>query len=69
MGAHKIVIECKDVARTDLPKWAREAQVEAKNADALMGVIVHKRHGVAKPDQQWVTMTLEDLTKLLKGNQ
>lgn len=69
MGEHKIVIECKDVARMDLPKWAREAQVEAKNAGALTGIIVHKRRGVAKPDQQWATMTLGDLTKLLKGNQ
>lgn len=69
MGEHKIVIECKDVARTDLPKWAREAQVEAENADALIGVIVHKRHGVATPDQQWATMTLGAFAKLLKGSQ
>ena len=69
MGDHKIVIECKDVARVDLPKWVREAHVEAGNAGALVGVVVHKRHGVATPGQQWATMTLEDLTKLLKGNQ
>lgn len=69
MGDHKIVIECKDVARMDLPKWTREAQVEAENASALLGVVVHKRHGVAKPDRQWATMTLGDLAKLLKGHQ
>ena len=69
MGAHKIVIECKDVARMDLPKWVREARGEAENAGALVGVVVHKRRGVTKPDQQWVTMTLGDLTKLLKGHQ
>lgn len=69
MGDHKVVIECKDVSRMDLPKWTREAQVEAENADALVGVVVHKRHGVAKPDQQWATMTLGDLTRLLKGHQ
>lgn len=67
MGDHKVVIECKDVARMDLPKWTREAQVEAENASALLGIVVHKRHGVAKPDQQWVTMTLGDLARLLKG--
>lgn len=67
MGGHKIVIECKDVARMDLPKWTREAQVEAENAGALVGVVVHKRHGVAKPDQQWCTLTLGDITRLLKG--
>lgn len=69
MGDRKIVIECKDVARMDLPKWTREARVEAENAGALVGIVVHKRHGVAKPGQQWATMTLGDLTRLLKGNQ
>ena len=69
MGDHKVVIECKDVARMDLPKWTREAQVEADNAGALVGIVVHKRHGVAKPGQQWVTMILGDLTRLLKGHQ
>lgn len=68
-GDHKVVIECKDVARMDLPKWAREARVEAENAGALVGIVVHKRHGVAKPDQQWATMTLGDLARLLKGHQ
>ena len=68
MGGHKIVIECKDVSRMDLPTWVREARVEAGNADALVGVVVHKRHGVATPGRQWCTMTLEDLVALLKGN-
>nr|DAP04927.1 MAG TPA: HOLLIDAY JUNCTION RESOLVASE HOMOLOGOUS RECOMBINATION [Caudoviricetes sp.] len=69
MGGHKVVIECKDVARMDLPKWTREAQVEAENVGALVGVVVHKRHGVAKPSQQWCTLTLGDLARLLKGTQ
>jgi len=69
IGDHKIVIECKDVTRMDLPKWAREAQTEAENAGALTGIVVHKRHGVANPAQQWATMTLGDLTRLLKGHQ
>lgn len=68
MGGHKIVVECKDVSRMDLPKWTREAQVEAGNAGALVGVVVHKRHGVANPGRQWCTMTLEDLVSLLKGS-
>lgn len=69
MGSHKVVIECKDVARMDLPKWTREALVEAENAGALTGIVVHKRHGVANPAQQWATMTLGALTTLLKGHQ
>ena len=69
MCDHKIVIECKDVTRMNLPTWVREAQVEAKNAGALTGIVVHKRHGVADPAQQWVTMTLGGLARLLKGHQ
>lgn len=69
MGSHKVVIECKDVARMDLPKWTREAQVEAENAEALTGIVVHKRRGVTNPAQQWATMTLGALARLLKGHQ
>lgn len=69
IGEHKIVIECKDVTRMDLPTWVREAQVEAENAGALTGIVVHKRHRVANPAQQWTTMTLGELVKLLKGHQ
>ncbi len=68
MGDHKIVIECKDVTRMNLPTWVREARAEAENAGALTGIVVHKRHGVANPAQQWVTMTLGEFAKLLKGH-
>lgn len=64
---HRIVVECKDVARQNLPQWTREAQEEADNDGAMIGVVVHKRVGVAKPGPQWVTMTLEDLAKLLQA--
>ena len=61
----RIVIECKDVARLALPQWTKEAQQEADNDQALVGVVVHKRTRVADPAKQWVTMTLEDLVQLL----
>lgn len=63
----RVVIECKDVARLDLPAWTREAQLEAGNDDAIVGVVVHKRRGVGDPMQQWVSMTLADLAALLTG--
>ena len=66
-NGNRIVIECKDVARTALPEWTREAQQEAINDGALAGVVVHKRTRVADPAKQWVTMTLEDLVRLLEG--
>lgn len=67
LGGHRVVIECKNGARADLAGWAREADLERGNDDAVAGLIVHKRHGVADPGQQWVTCTLADLVALLTG--
>ncbi|WP_461004588.1 hypothetical protein [Trueperella pyogenes] len=64
----KIVAECKNVRTPALPQWAREADIERGNADALAGLIIHKRHGVSAPEKQWVTMTLAELVALLNGN-
>ncbi|MGB3893242.1 MAG: hypothetical protein WA942_03190 [Mycolicibacter sinensis] len=63
----RVVIECKDCARSDLPAWTREARTQAGNDDALVGVVVHKRHGVSDPLRQWVSMTLADFVALLTG--
>lgn len=65
LAGHKVVVEVKDVTRMDLPKWTAEAHTEAENDDALIGVVVHKRHGNADPADQWVTMTLADLAIIL----
>lgn len=63
----RLVIECKDVAKQALPQWTREAQLEAGNDDALVGVVVHKRRGTTDPMQQWVSMTVADLVALISG--
>jgi len=63
----RVVIECKDTARINLAGWAAETEIERGNDDALAGVIIHKRHGKGKPEDQWVTMTLADFTALLTG--
>lgn len=63
----RVVIECKDTTRLDLAGWAGELADEIENDGALTGAVVHKRHGVSDPAKQWVTMTLEQLTWLLKG--
>lgn len=65
----RLVIECKNTARTDLAGWVAEAQVEAGNDDALAGVVVHKRRGTQKPERQWVTMTVAEFVALLTGRQ
>lgn len=61
----RIVIEAKNTTRMALAQWIREAHQEARNDNAHIGVVIHKRHGNANPADQWVTCTLEDLVKLL----
>ena len=63
----RLVVEVKDVAKTDLPGWTREAHVEACNDDALVGVVVAKRRGTTDPGQYWAMMTLDDLLALITG--
>lgn len=62
-----LVIETKDVATQSLPKWTREAKVEAVNANALAGLVVHKRRGTTDPMRQWVTCTVAELVALITG--
>jgi hypothetical protein len=62
---HRLVIECKNTAKTLLGPWAVEAETERGNDDALAGLIVHKRHGKGRAEDQWVTLTVGDLVALL----
>ena len=64
---HRIVIECKNTAKTALAGWATEAETERGNDDALAGLTIHKRIGKARPQDQWVTLTLGELVALLTG--
>ena len=64
----RLVLECKNTAKISLGPWANETEIERGNDDALAGAIIHKRHGTAKPGDQWVTMTLADFAALLTGN-
>lgn len=66
LRGRRIVLECKNHARMDLPGWYAEAETEAANDDALAGLVVHKRRGTAQPGRQWVTMSLKDLATLLR---
>jgi hypothetical protein len=65
----RVVIECKNVTSIALPAWLREAEVERGNDDAAIGVVAHKRHGSARPDEQFVTMSLETFALLLQGGE
>lgn len=65
IAGKRIAIECKNVTRMDLPKWTREAHTEAGNIGAAAGLVIHKRHGNGKPEDQWVTMTVTDLVTIV----
>lgn len=64
---HRIVLECKDETKYDFNNAVNEAQVEACNDGAVVGLAVVKRHGKAKPEDQFVVFTLSDFLKLLKA--
>jgi len=51
----------------NLAGWVTEAQTEAANDGALLGIVVHKRRGKGQAGDQYVTLVLSDLVKLLKS--
>lgn len=64
----RIVIECKDYGGRLMPgPWTAEAETERGNDDALAGIVIAKRRGTTGPGQQFVLMTVNDLTALLTG--
>lgn len=63
----RVVVECKDVMKLNISGWVNEAQIEAGNDDAIVGLVVHKRRGTSDPGDQYVTCTLRDLVALLTG--
>lgn len=64
----RIVIEAKNYGGRLLPgPWIGEAEIERGNDDALAGIVIAKRRGTTKPGDQYVLMTVNDLTALLTG--
>lgn len=67
-----ITWESKNTASVNLTGATREAQTEAKNYQEKHGgplpiaLVNHKRHGVAAPGKQWVTMEVDELVRLLR---
>lgn len=65
----RIVIEAKNYGGRLMPgPWIGEAEIERGNDDALAGIVIAKRRGTTDPGQQFVLMTVNDLTALLTGN-
>lgn len=57
----KVTVECKSVSRLDLAGWVDEVEVERGNADAVAGIVIHKRRGKGDFLDQYVTCTVRDL--------
>lgn len=68
LHGQRVVIECKNTARTELAGWMAEAETARGNDDALIALIAHKRHGKGDPLDQWVTTTVRDLIAILGGH-
>ena len=65
----RVVIEAKDYGGRLMPgPWIGEAETERGNDDALAGLVIAKRRGTTKPGQQFVLMTVDELTVLLLGS-
>lgn len=67
----RVVVECKAHERLNLAGWIAEAEVEAGNDDAPVGVVVHKRRGKGPKQmgEQYVSMSLATFATLLGGDQ
>lgn len=68
LHGRRVVLEAKDRQRLDIAGALAEAETQRGNDDALIGAVVHKRHGKGQPEDQLVTMTLRDFAALLSGN-
>ena len=65
----RVVMECKNHSRDELPRWLREAEAERGNVDALAGVVVSKRRGIgeSRMGEQLVSLTLRDFVAIVTG--
>lgn len=66
-SGERVVLELKNTTRATLAGWVQEAQQEAANDGAALGIVVHKRHGKGKAEDQYVTMTMRELAVILNA--
>jgi hypothetical protein len=69
-NGRRIAIEAKDFGGKLIPTvWVREAAVEAAHYGAICGVVIAKRRGTRKFEDQWILLTGADLISLHTGEQ
>lgn len=58
--------ECKNHKSMNLSGWISELLVECANAGTDLGAVVHKKRGVGNAEDQYATLPLWMLVRLLK---
>ena len=61
----RAVVQVKDVASPLWSKWHAQVADQVSNAEAEVGVIIHKRRGIADPGQWNVVLTGDQFLDLL----
>lgn len=64
----RVVVEVKNHGgQIKAGEWLGEAEIERRNDDAGVAIVVAKRYNRAQPGDQLVIMTVDDLVALLTG--
>lgn len=74
LDGQRVVVECKNTAKLNVPEHLREADEEMRNDDATFNAVVQKRRGIGidslyTTGQQLVYMTLEQYALMLNHGQ
>jgi len=65
-GIPGVVIEVKNCARVELPKWISELEVEIHNDKADTGTVIHKKRGTTDVGYWYATMPVSIWYELIK---
>lgn len=63
----RIVVEAKNEKRFRLAEWLEEAEIEAGNDDAGLGLVIFKRPKYGKALDQYCLLTVRDLVHIATG--
>jgi len=65
-GIPGVVIEVKNCARVELPKWISELETEIHNDKADTGTVIHKKRGTTDVGYWYATMPVSIWYELIK---
>lgn len=61
-----IALELKNRTQMALSSWVEESKIEGANAKARWWAVIHKRKGKGNPADQYVSLTMDVFTDILK---